>query len=238
MAKNCCSVVESLKGLFGFAIAILLLALLMNLKKMSLHANTASAGVDFATQKNVDEAADRFIFTCRHEFRNHTEFYRAKRKPHMASPEEYTKVVDEQMETRYKLFVDCLEKMFTLSKDVKGMTLQEFKGQMEGVLNTFTFDNKYSQFKVPANRARLSNAKVKETLYYMLDLVNSFSYQKLKSANKFYTNKNAREVNREFIFDSVENKFGFTGEEVVHSEEMQSEPELQKMFEDAHAKML
>ena len=238
MAKNCCPFFQTIKGLFGYAIALFLLALLYNLKSINRFTKHSTLGVQNSVKRNIDEAIENFIEVCRPEFKAHSQLYKNKRQPFMLQEKEYSKILNEQVDSRTRMIINCLEIMFTLSKNVQNLTLQEMKKSMEGVLNTYVFELKYSQLQVPDNSTALTVAQVKEALYYMLDVVNSVNYQKLRDHIKPLHSTYIRPTSKFFVYDSVEKKFGFTGEEVVFSKHMQTEKELRKMYSDVEKKML
>ena len=150
----------------------------------------------------------------------------------------YANVVLKGKKRRIQTIIKCLEKIYTFSKDVKGMNLHDFKKKMESILNSKVFEDKFSEFQLPNESRNHSVEDIKKSLYMMLDVVNSRNYQRIKDNKEAQKNSELRFLQQRYVKDIVELETGISGEEIINSEHLKNEPELQKMIQDATAKML
>ena len=118
------------------------------------------------------------------------------------------------------------------------MNLHDFKKKMESILNSKVFEDKFSEFQLPNESRNHSVEDIKKSLYMMLDVVNSRNYQRIKDNKEAQKNSELRFLQQRYVKDIVELETGISGEEIINSEHLKNEPELQKMIQDATAKML
>ena len=140
--------------------------------------------------------------------------------------------------SRTSLIINCLEKVFTLAKEVNGLTLNTFKQKMESILNSRLFDEKLSQFQLPSKKRYHSVEDIKKALYMMLDIVNSRDFIKITGIKNDFKSGELRFLKQRFVKDLTELSLGISGEEIMNSEHFDKEPELQKMIQDVIKKML
>jgi hypothetical protein len=204
----------------------------MNFSKITHLTGNSTRGLHSAVKNDKDAAIEGFINVCRREFKSHIIKYKTMRQAVIDDLQKYTMTINEEIETRTRMIIDCLEKMYTFSKDNRDLTLNQFKKKMEGVLNTYVFDNEYSKLKLPEKFWPLPLDEVKKGLYYMLDVRKSFRFEQMTKKNAMKTLDNVKQLSLNYIFDLTDLKFEFNPYEVIHSEHLLKEEELRKMYGD------
>ena len=231
--KNCIFGVICRVSIFiRYSLALFILCVVMNFSKITHLTGNATRGLHSAIKSEKENAVEGFINVCRKEFGDHIVKYKTMRQAVIEDIEKYTDVIDEEIQTQFRLFVDCLEKMYTFSKNNRGLELNGFKKKMEGVLNTAIFYNEYSKLKKPAGSSALSFDDVKKGLYYMLDVRKSFRFEQMTKKNPKKTRKNFKQLSLNYMFDLTDLEFEFNPYQVIHSEHFLKEEELRKMYDD------
>ena len=176
------------------------------------------------------------VCSCR--FKKFHAEYKRKRLAAIDDMKEYTNVLLNAKQERINLIVNCLEKMYTISKDVGNYTLKSFKNKMSTKLNSANFEYVYTEFQLPENRENYNQADIKKFLYYVLDLTNHVKVHKYKNENPDLTEDSDKKLMMtNLIFDMLEEKHGITRFELIHNDVIEQDLELQKMYKDASDKM-
>ena len=225
---------KCLHTLFSLTVAFLLLEFHMNFKKLDHFVKTATLGMDHAIQQNKEESSKSFIELCRSELISHNRVYREQRQPFLNEPKNYSDVIEKEMTTRIKLILGCIEKMYTFSRNPRQISFERLRHLLSKVLNSFEFDEQYNKAKDPRSADALSFLDVKAALKYLTIFVESAEFDKMKKKTAHEHVDKRRFLNRTFVMDSVEKKFGFSGQQVLYSEHISNVPQLQTM----HKKIL
>ena len=210
----------------------------MNFEKFNNLTTSATEGFAFAKNENSKETLKRFLKICESDLNKHLKRTKKKRMAVIDQMEEYTQVLLEGKKQRIKTIVNCLEKMYTLSKDVQGFTLSSFQAKMSGYLNSNQFDEMFNKLKLPKDRKNYDEMKIKEILYYGLDLVDSVQVHKYRKTNPQIDSNNDRLMATTLVMDLIEDKFGINESELIFSEVIEKDQELQKMYSDLAKKLL
>lgn len=239
MSKSkCCSLVNCVSSMVKYLIAFVFLCCFFNFEKISNVSINSTKVISYAISNKKNEALDSLFLVCKSELKNHINKFKEDRMKHFSNFNAYADKVIKGKNSRTKTIIDCLEKIFTLSKDIQGFTLRTFKEKMEKFLNSRDFDIKLSKFHLPTESKNHSVEDIKKALYMMLDVTNSRDFAKIKKLKTHDKPGEKRFLKNSFVKDSIELSTGISGDEIFNSEHLENEPELQKMLQDAIKKML
>jgi hypothetical protein len=209
----------------------------MNFDKITHLTDNATDGVTFAIKREKEKAVEAFLNVCRREIKKHNSEFRSMRLEAIKDENTYGSIIDEEMSSRIRMIVNCLEKMYTFSKHPQGLSLNQLKKKMEGVLNTSIFDNEYSKLKLPESSWPLPADEVKKGLYFMLDVKKTREYERMVKNNPKRTKDNTKYMFFTYILDKTDLNFEYNPYEIIHSEHLVKEKELRTMLTDVTAAM-
>ena len=232
------SIIRNVASILRYLVAFILLQFVLNFKTFSSSSKNSTEAIVHALKEQKEDTIDRFFLVCEPQFNKFFKSFKKERMEVISDLDLYANVVLKGKKRRIQTIIKCLEKIYTFSKDVKGMNLHDFKKKMESILNSKVFEDKFSEFQLPNESRNHSVEDIKKSLYMMLDVVNSRNYQRIKDNKEAQKNSELRFLQQRYVKDIVELETGISGEEIINSEHLKNEPELQKMIQDATAKML
>lgn len=238
MKKGHCPITLFVKSVIPYTVAFFMLCFMLNLENLSNKVASATEGFQLINKDDSKETLRKYMSVCSCRFKKFHAEYKRKRLAAIDDMKEYTNVLLNAKQERINLIVNCLEKMYTISKDVGNYTLKSFKNKMSTKLNSANFEYVYTEFQLPENRENYNQADMKKFLYYVLDLTNHVKVHKYKNENPDLTEDSDKKLMMtNLIFDMLEEKHGITRFELIHNDVIEQDLELQKMYKDASDKM-